>query len=141
MKKATMFHLEKNKIGDDSWLENVQDVVSKPTHRINLFVNYEHNVVNVKIEYDDLKSIETIIDDYGSYQKARAFYDSLSAFVKEIKNVKLEVNKTNVAHLFREIEGDDRPNAKRMRALLKTRDIELVLSDKQPQIKRKKGIE
>lgn len=125
---------------DDSWLENVQDVITKPTHRINLFVNYEHNVVTVKIEYDDLKSIETIIDDYGNYQKARAFYDSFTAFASEIKNVKLEVNKTNVAHLFREIESDDRPNASRMRALLKTRDIELTLSDKQPKIKRKKGI-
>jgi len=140
MSKATIRHLDTYKLGDDSWISNLSDIISKPTHRIKFFVNVEQNNISVKIEHDDLKSVETIIDDYGSYQKARAFYDSFTAFVSEIKNVKLEVNKTNVAHLFREIESDDRPNAKRMRELLKTRDIELMLSDKQPQIKRKKGI-
>lgn len=116
---------------DDSWLVDVADIITKPTHRLNFFVNSERNDINVKIEYDDLKTIETITDDYGNYQKARAFYESLYAFINEIPgNVKLEVNRTNVAYLFSEMQTEDRPNAKRLRELLKSRNIKLTLKQK-----------
>lgn len=124
---------------DDSWLVNVADIISKPTHRIKLFADVKSgNQIILKIEHDDTKAVETIIDEYDSYTKLRAFYDSFSAFIDELpSNIKLEVVQTNVFYLLEEIATDYRPNAKRVRQRLKERNIELILTAKKSNFKRK----
>ena len=72
------------------------------------------------------------------FQASRAFYDSFSAFIDELpSNIKLEVVQTNVFYLLEEIATDYRPNAKRVRQCLKERNIELILTAKKSNFKRK----
>lgn len=124
---------------DDSWIANLSDILSKPTHRIKLFADVKNgNQIILKIEHDDLKAVETIIDEYDEYTKPRAFHDSFTAFIYELPTgIKLEVEQTNVFYLFEEVITDQRANAKRMRQLLKERNIDLILTAKNSNFKRK----
>ncbi|WP_346234729.1 hypothetical protein MKY04_16190 [Lysinibacillus telephonicus] len=111
---------------DDSWLKSVQDVITKQTHEVKIFVDVKRTTV-VTIQYDNLKEVITICDEYDDCTKAKAFYESFRAFVDELPHgINLKVISTNVGYLINEILMDKRPNAARMRKSLEQKGIKLI---------------
>jgi len=117
---------------DDSWITNLQDIITKPTHHMKLFADVRKQNTTIKIEYDDGLSVETIQDAHSDTFRAKAFHESFFTFVKELRRgINLKVTTTNCGYLFDEILTDHRPNARRARDLLKSKNITLIIDKKQ----------
>lgn len=116
---------------DDSWIDNVLDVISKPTHTLNVYADKEGDTVKVKLEYDDCKAVEVIEDVYTNHSRVLSFYDSFIALIYEMpRNVNLTVKKTNCPGYIKEILYEQRTNADRVRRLLKDKNIKLSLEER-----------
>lgn len=116
---------------DDSWIDNVLDVISKPTHTLNVYADKEGDTVKVKLEYDDCKALEIIEDVYTDHPRVLAFYDSFIDFIGEMpSNVNLQVKQTNCARYIKEILHEQRTNAVRVRQLLSYKNIKLSLEER-----------
>lgn len=111
---------------DDSWIKSVQDVITQQTHEVKIFVDVKRTTV-VTIQYDNLKEVITIRDEYDDCTKAKAFYESFRAFIDELPHgINLKVISTNVGYLINEILTDKRPNATKARETLNRKSIKLI---------------
>ena len=114
---------------DDSWLNDIQDVITKPSHTLSVFVDGKDHKHTVKILYDDGKTVEEIVDKHYGANKPMALNESLYAFLDEVPiGTKLKIGKTNVPELLNEIEEGRRGLAKRTKSRLTYRKIQLQMT-------------
>jgi len=111
---------------DDSWLKDIQDVITKPSHTLSVFVDGKDHRHTVRIMYDDGKTVEEIVDKHVGANKPTALNDSLYAFLDEVPiGTTVKIGKTNVPELLREINEGRRGLSKRTKSKLTSRKIKL----------------
>jgi len=114
---------------DDSWLNDIQDVITKPSHTLSVFVDGKDHRHTVRLMYDDGKTVEEIVDKHVGANKPTALNDSLYAFFDEVPiGTTVKIGKTNVPDLLSEINEGRRGLAKRTKFKLTSRKIKLQIT-------------
>lgn len=114
---------------DDSWLKDIQDVITKPSHTLSVFVDGKDHRHTVRLMYDDGKTVEEIVDKYSGANKPTALNESLMAFLDEVPTgTTVKIIKTNVPDLLSEIKEGRRGLAKRTKSKLISQKIKLQMT-------------
>lgn len=114
---------------DDSWLKDIQDVITKPSHTLSVFVDGKDHRHTVRLMYDDGKTVEEIVDKYRGANKPTALNESLMAFLDEVPTgTTVKIIKTNVPDLLSEIKEGRRGLAKRTKSKLISQKIKLQMT-------------
>lgn len=109
---------------DDSWIDDVLDVITKRAHSLKIYVDGEGREHEVTIIYDNAHEEIQIKDEYDNANKPTAFNESLQSFLDEVPSgTKLIVTKTNVGILVDEVIEGKRGLARQTHRQMKDKRI------------------